>query len=324
MKGFKIAKASDYFDKLIKHRDNYNKRGKWLGFSRVDELYNMQLGTCTDWTGYPRSGKTQILMELLLNTSKWYGWKHLVYFPDVGSDVEIMADLLHKLTGKTFNPKYPNVITDEVIYRQLDWICEHFKILTKEDIKAKLTPYQFWDLSAKLKANEGLHTASIDSWKDMYHDTSKFSRDDKYLEDVLSYRNAVAERHNLHLHTVIHPKLIAKENGVRPAPTPYDLKGGSEWFNNGKNLITIHRESMETTEVQFIVHKAKPRSSGKVGGCLLNFDITTLTYYQLEQTSNGLERLYACPKDKQKPKEQPKPIQPNLDFEDELNEIEPF
>lgn len=329
IKGFQIAKSTDYVNKLIKHRDNYNKKGKYLGFSRIHKLYTMQLGTCTDWTGFPRSGKTQMLMELLLNTSKWYGWKHLVYFPDVGNSTEIIADLLHKLTGKTFDNKYENSITDEEIYKEINWLLEHFKILTKVDIKAKITPYQFWDLAVTMKLKDNIHTASIDSWKDMRHDTSKFGRDDKYLEDVLSYRNSVAETHNIHLHTIIHPKLTTKENGKREAPTPYDLKGGSEWFNNGKCMITIHRESMETTDVEFIVHKAKPRSVGTTGGCRLNFDLKKLVYYELEQTATGINRVYATGKGEVKktnkePKLERLKLQPNTEFEQEINEIEPF
>ena len=104
LKGYKVTETSDIIDKIYKHRDNYNNKGKFLGWESLDEFYSMQLGNCTDWTGFPMSGKTQVLMECLLNTSKFYGWKHLVYFPDVGSNVEIVADLIHKLTGKSFNP----------------------------------------------------------------------------------------------------------------------------------------------------------------------------------------------------------------------------
>lgn len=319
IKGFKIARGSDYFGKLVKHRNEYNDRGKYLGFKRIDELYNMQLGTCTDWTGYPRSGKTQILMELLLNTSKYYGWKHLVYFPDVGNDIEVIADLMHKLTGKTFNPIYKNAISDDEIAMNLDFIFNHFYILTKENVKAKVTPYQFWDYAVELDKEVGIQTASVDSWKDLKHDTSKFGRDDKYLEDVLSYRNDIAERNNLHLHTVIHPKLLPKENGVRPAPTPYDLKGGSEWFNSGKNMITIHRESMEGVECQFIVNKAKPRSSGTIGSCLLQFDIAKLVYYEFE---NG-GKVYASENKQSNVISYETQLRPNDNFDNEIEET-PF
>jgi hypothetical protein len=208
VKGFKIVEQKDVIKELLEYRVKYNERGKYLGFNNLNEHYTMQLGNCTDWSGFPGSGKTQVLMELLLNTSKYYGWRHLVYFPDVGSKTEIVADLLHKLTGKTFNPKYDNHIQEDEIYQQINWILHHFLILTKEDVKAKLTPFQFWDMAASM---EGIQTASIDSWKDMHHDYNKYGSYAQYLEIVLPYRNQVAEDNNLHLHTIIHPKLTEKE-----------------------------------------------------------------------------------------------------------------
>jgi hypothetical protein len=133
--GFKITETSDVIDKIFKHRDNYHVKGKYLGFEVMDKHYSMSLGNCTDWTGFPMSGKTQVLMECLMNTSKFYGWKHLVYFPDVGNNVEILADLLHKKTGKSFDPQAHNTITDAEITREMDWILNHFKILTRKDTK---------------------------------------------------------------------------------------------------------------------------------------------------------------------------------------------
>ena len=151
LNGYKITEAGDVITQLFKYRDNYNNKGKYLGFKSLHEHYSMSLGNCTDWTGFPMSGKTQVLMECLMNTSKFYGWKHLVYFPDVGSNVEIIADLIHKKTGKSFNPLDRNTIEDKEITQAIDWVLEHFKVLTKKDVKAKLTPIQFWDMAVELK-----------------------------------------------------------------------------------------------------------------------------------------------------------------------------
>jgi hypothetical protein len=322
-KGFEIVEASSIVEELQDYRDNYHRKGKYLGFKNIDDLYTMQLGTCTDWTGFPRSGKTQVLMELLLNTSLYYGWKHLVYFPDVGNKTEIIADLVHKKTGKTFNPQYQNTIDDKTIYREAEWICEHFKVLTKSDVKAKLTPYEFFDMAAKMSSE--IQTASIDSWKDLNHPYAEKGGYAQYLEDVLPYRNQVAEDNNIHIHTVIHPKLTEKVNGVRKAPTPYDLKGGSEWFNSGKCMITIHRENPEGNIADFYVNKVKPRSCGNVGNTCLNFDIEKFVYFTLESSTVGNKRIYASAKDEPKKIETPKPLQPNLEFdkEDINHTIEP-
>lgn len=293
MNGFKITEQGDIVDKIYKHRDNYNKKGKYLGWEQLHKHYSMSLGNCTDWTGYPMSGKTQVLMELLVNTSKFYGWKHLVYFPDVGNNVEIVADLIHKKTGKSFNPNADNVINDMEITHAMEWVFRHFKIVTRKEIKGKLTPVDFWEWAIKIRNEEELHTASIDSWKDMSHDYEKYGGYAQYLEYVLPLRNHLAEENNLHFHTIIHPKLTEKENGKRPAPTPYDLKGGSEWFNSGKCMITVHRPDINTNVAEVFFNKIKPRAMGEVGKIELYFDLKSLTYYMQDSINNNYVKQYA-------------------------------
>ena len=315
--GFEIANHNDMLPSLKTYKENYNNRGKYLGFEAVDEFYSMQLGNVTDWSGFPMSGKTQVLMEFLINTSKFYGWKHLIYFPDVGNKTEIIADLLHKLTGKTFDPLKKDSITESEITQELSWILEHFKVLTKKDVKAKLTPFEFWDLAVQMKKEEGLHTASIDSWKDMSHDYNKYGTYAQYLEVVLPYRNEIAETNNIHLHTVIHPKLTEKEGGVRKPPTPYDLKGGSEWFNSGKTMVTVNRtyNDQKMNEVQLMFTKIKPRSVGKVGDATLYFDTDKFVYYE----EDGMEKRYGRKKAKAV-----KEIEPNKHFLEPKEDLTDF
>lgn len=292
IEGFQVETYENIASELVKYRDNFNSKGLYLGFPNLNNHYNMMLGTCTDWTGFPMSGKTQVLMEMLMNTSLFYHWKHLVYFPDVGSSIEIIADLIHKKTSKSFDPTKTNVITDEEIRRAGMWVTLFFKILTKKDVKAKMTPVQFWDYAVELKKSEGLHTASIDSWKDLNHPYNDFGGYATYLEFVLPYRNMIAEENDLHLHTIIHPKLTEKENGKRNPPSPYDLKGGSEWFNSGKCMITVHRPDVMNNVAEIYVNKVKPRACGKLGMTNLMFDTNTLTYYNLDET-NPNNKIYA-------------------------------
>jgi len=291
MKGFELT-GNDIYEDVVDYSKKGALKGVFLGFPAIDPHYTMSLPGVTDWTGFPQSGKTQVLMEFLLFTSVHYGWKHLVYFPDVGTPTEIICDLIHKLTGKTFDKRYENIITESEVAKWIPWVIEHFKILTKKDLKAKLTPYQFWDYCAELnkETDGGIQTGSIDSWKDMYHDTTKFGRDDKYLEDVLSYRNAMAEKHTQHYHTIIHPlKTKEDKDGNRKPPGPYDLKGGSEWYNNAKCQVTVHRPAGSKNEVEIHWNKIKPRSIGKVGLSKLLFDPTLFRYYWYDME----EKVYA-------------------------------
>lgn len=295
--GFKILTRDDLSESLLEYREKGALRGVYLGFPVLHEYYTMSLPGVTDWTGYAQSGKTEVLLELLLNTSIYYGWKHLLYVPDVGTKNEIVAILIHKLTGKTFDKRYKNsnLITQEEVVKELDWVLQHFFILHKIDKKSKITPYQFWDLAVEMKSTHGIKTATIDSWKDLKHgkdaNGENFSRDDKYLEDVLSYRNMMAEENSMHFHTIIHPRngIEKDKNGNRVAPKPDDLKGGSEWWNNGKVMITIHRTQGHKNEFTFIVTKAKPQSVAKQGECKMYLDIRKRTMYWEYQG----EKIYA-------------------------------
>lgn len=292
IKGFKILDSNDVRESLFKYREKGALRGKYIGFPYLDEFYTMSLPGCTDFTGFPQSGKSEFLLEILLNMSLYYGWKHLFWVPDIGSKEEIVAILIHKVSGKTFDKRFPNLITEAEIDRHLEWVLHHFRIVIKEDLKAKMTPHQFWDLAAEMNhtVDGGIQTSTIDSWKDMYHDMAGYGRDDKYLEDALSYRNAMAEAHNQHHNIVIHPiKTETDKNGMRKPPTPYDLKGGSEWYNNGKCMITVHRVSGEPNAVDIMITKAKPKSVASIGTARMYFDMSIAKFYWLD----GNEKVYA-------------------------------
>lgn len=179
-------------------------------------------------------------------------------------------------------------------------------------------------LKAYYENKEGLHTACIDSWKDLSHPYDVYGGYATYLEYVLPYRNHIAEEHNLHLHTIIHPKLTEKVGGDRVPPSPYDLKGGSEWFNSGKSMITVHRPDIMDNKAEIHFNKIKPRSIGRVGKAELFFDLEKLVYYDIDVVgASGMNKLYASRKGEvncgaidSSVDNFYKPLKPSIDFDD--------
>lgn len=286
--GFELLDSKNSKESLLKFREKGALRGVYLGFPILQEKYTMSLPGATEWTGIPSSGKTEFLLELLLNTSMYYGWKHLLYVPDVGTKDQILGILIHKITGKTFDKRFvnSNYISEQEVEKELDWVFHHFKILHKKNPKAKLTPFEFWDMAVELNKNTdgGIQTATIDSWKDMKRycgqNGESITRDDLYLEDVLNYRNTLSELHKMHFHIVIHPlKTEFDKDGKRKAPTPYELKGGPTWYDMGKVQVTVHRTDGSPNEVNIIITKAKPESVASVGSVKMYFDKKTRKFY---------------------------------------------
>lgn len=292
--GYELLSYQNTRDDLIAYREKGAIRGVFLGFPILHENYTMAAPGVTDWTGYPGSGKTELLLEFLLNTSLFYGWKHLLYVPDVGDKNEILSNLIHKLTGETFDKRFENYIKEDSVDKNLQWILQHFFILYEKDELSKITPFQFWDFAAQLSVTHGLKTATIDSWKDLeinvMPDGSLIGRDDKYLEKVLKYRNKIADKYSLSLHTIIHPTNIAPDkDGKRPVPKPFNLSGGAQWFNSGRVMISVHRIDGTANEVDIIITKAKPKSVAKLGSVRMFFDVKTARFYW----DNFGDKIYA-------------------------------
>ncbi len=309
MKGFKILEFRDIEKGLAHYHAHGAEAGVYVGFKNIHEFYNMKLGSCTDWTGMPQSGKSQLLIEFLFNTSVWYGWKHMLYVPDIGDSIEIMALLIHRATGKTFDKKYHNFITIKEAYDQCPWLLDHFKILTKVERDAKITPVAFWLYCEEYKKTNPLHTGVIDSWKDMNHNYSEYGGTyAMYLSGVLPIRNEIAEVNKLHFHTIIHPKTPRRsKDGKILHPQADDMEGGAQWNNSGKTIISTHRE-FDSNEVEIMFLKVKPRVVGKRGMAKLSFEWDKSRYYHEKPDGFGsLEKLYSMPEEKLPPLK-PEPV----------------
>ena len=341
---FKIIELDDIHDKLKDFHKEGAKPGVSLGFNSCNDFYTMKLGSVTDWIGFPQSGKTELLLEFLFITSVKYGWKHLLCVPDIGDCIEVMAILIHKHTGKTFDKKYKNYIDWSHAYKSSQWILEHFKILEPQNAKNRISPVDFWEYAVEYKNQYGLHTATIDSWKDMYHDYDAHGGSyAKYLSEVLPIRNMLAEQNELHFHTVIHPKNPRRDDkGKIRTPQPDDMEGGAQWNNSGKTIISVHRDGIETKVADISILKVKPRVIGKRGFFCLNFDPERSRYYEIEGGSEGGKNVYATDTDHGISEEinksnqfpgliipeevkEPKPLTPNQEFDLSTNpDIAPF
>jgi hypothetical protein len=295
MKGFKIIQFNDIQKELTSYHKHGAQPGVDLGFDCIKPFYTMREDSCTDWTGIPQSGKTELLLECLFNTSKFYGWKHLLLVPDIGSSVEVMAILIHKYTGKTFDKKYQNVIEISEVYSSATWLLEHFHIMEKTDHKSKITPVQFWEYAAAYKKEHGINTATIDSWKDIDHNYSEYGGNyAMYLSAILPIRNMLAEQHKIHFHTVIHPKTPRRGNdGNIIHPQVDDMEGGAQWNNSGKTIISVHRPTFDAKHADVQILKAKPRIIGTRGIFTINFDPATSRYFEITDIKNGGVTRYA-------------------------------
>jgi hypothetical protein len=281
-----IKKSSEIIDQLMNLQKYGLPEGSKMGLKSFDENLTFAKGGCTDITGYPFYGKSLVLKEILMGLTLNEGWKHCIYMPDDGSDVEVLSNLMHKLTGKTFDQHYANAITEQDIARHSAAFIDSFRFIGSEH---NLEPEAFWNYAKELKCN----SAVIDSWNYMQHKGEPTSPD--YLRKILSLRNRFMDANKMHAFTIIHPKnpdpKAVKDGNVKK-PSVYDLMGGSEWNNNGKNIMVVHKDSKENHQpYQICIDKVKPKHYGKLGDCSLWIDWSKQRFYEYDAPLN--KKTYA-------------------------------
>lgn len=319
---------------LLEYFDTSGGLRHYVGFDCLDMNYGIREGSRTDWTGYPGSGKTELLIECVWNTMQYYDHKYLVHMPDAGSRAETIAKLFHKVTGKRMEKHYWdkdgkhtvfNRATKQDIDRYLPEILHFFKIYTPPK-KKLITPKALWDYGVEIQKEENIFGVICDSWNNLHHDTGDL-REDKWLAKTLQYGNALVEDTGLHFHTIIHPRSVKMKDGKAIMPSYHEMKGGSEWGNYAKTVIVVHREkNVDYTDVSF--EKVKGANIGVKGLRTIHYDVSKGKYYEVNMTTG--EKMFAKKPlvdtvkiDTEQLTIETKPLQPNKDFEKEIEKPKP-
>lgn len=286
-----IKRLFDVNDKILNLRENSSDELLGTGFDTLDPYYRVKPVGTTIIYGYPKMGKTEFLFQLLISLSVKYGRKHLIYSPESGSSEEIYAAIIHGLTGKTFDKRYPNYITEAEYYRVQPFVQEHFIVAEDTDEKG-LDFDEYIKLVKDCKKEFGIHTTSIDNWNDIEHEN--YTNVSDYLKRKLPKWNKLAASQKIHSFLICHAKNpVGIKNGELPkAPTPYEIDGGAAWIQKAYNMICINREYEEINgrvqlgnEVDIIIQKVKPRIVGNTGICKLDYDWVKKCY---SETVNGI------------------------------------
>ena len=263
MKKLTFSDLSSDIDEVYKHG---LQPGRSFGFDQIDDYYTYIPGNCTDITGYPYMGKTLLAAELLYQLATRYGVRSALYMPDSGRREDVAVSLIRKHTGKSFLKQSATRITEAELHRAKDELSQWFTFI--EAGHRAITPQEFFKTIAE---DSNVDAACIDSWNYM-----NIERTTDALADALAFRNIMAQDYGKHFYTVIHPRNPTasdydKDNRLR-VPDVYNLMGGSEWNNNGKNIIVVHKDNKESDWYDIYFRKIKPRNVGKTGMCTLKFN----------------------------------------------------
>lgn len=278
----KRVNLNDIMDKLDKLRTSGNQPGVSTGFKTLDEFYTVKKGNTTIITGWPTSGKTQFMLQLQTNLTALHNWRHVIYSPETGDAPDIYAEIIHCLTGKTFNNKYSNHITESEMYDAASFTHDYFRVL--EPVDNEITPEHWYESVKEIQSEMEVHTASIDNWNDVEHDMNNHGgKISEYLKFHLPKFNRFCKTRNIHGFLLAHPRNPeTKGKESLPPPRPDQIEGGSLWWAKAQSLIVVDRDwtDPKSTTTDILVQKVKPKIVGKKGNVSLQFAAAWNCYYE--------------------------------------------
>lgn len=299
MKKYKLLDEAK--DQLSNLRNNGRTRGKNIGFPVQVIDYSVKEGCTTYIVGAPHSGKTEFWMEVLINLSCKYQWRHVIFSPETGDVADIYAELMHKFIGKPYFEIDGEKMNDSERTKAEYFISEYFIVVDPAD--ENLSIDDFYQEVDKIEKELGkkIHTTTIDPFNEIAHDFSKDSgRQDLYIERVLGDCRKNSRRTGRHNCIITHARdqQSINQNGITyyPPPTARDYAGGQAWFRKGLGMIAVWRppygiadgdgKPYEMNETHVIIQKSKPKGVSTNGTYKIFYDKKLNAYYHKDSNGN--------------------------------------
>jgi len=290
-----------YVDDIRETLFMYHETGYPLGetshIEKLDANFRWRKGFVYCFSGYPQSGKSEILNYLMVLRAEKYGDKIVMYSPETNTS-ELILNLCRSYLGKNVNPNFENNCSKDEMEKALEFIGKHFVFLENQEempsIKSLVKTFQ--RLSKK-----GYNNFIIDPLNWVVESNAGDQNLYQYLKLSLTILKQFAKSTESIMVYVEHPKTPHAIKGKIPKATAFSLAGGTMHFNKVDGMVVMHRLSDEELEekvkngeilarmlenkenhirfVEFETVKMKSqRLNGILGSCIIEYDIITGRY----------------------------------------------
>jgi twinkle protein len=268
-----LSSASKFADRL---NDLYTKgtgSGTSTGFSNVDEIYTVAEGQLTIVTGYPSSGKSNFVDQLMVNLGKANDWKFAICSFENQPEIHI-SRLMEIYKEKRFFDG-SNRMTEKDKNEAFKWVEEHFMFLDSESVEPA-TIESILNRAKVAVARTGIRGLVVDPYN--YIDNKGGQAETEFISGMLTRVQAFAKAYGVHVWFVAHPAKITRANMDLPRPDGMAISGSMAWWAKADCGITIHRG--KDNMVEMAVWKCRYRWIGTQGETKLGYNKITGTYFE--------------------------------------------
>lgn len=263
-----IATIENLKEKILDVKYDRIEQGLKLDIPEIDEWLRFKRGAFNICVGHANTGKTTVILYMMMAYALKHDLKWLI-FSSENNDYSIARKLIE------FKAATPvQQIPDAVIETELQWINDHFKIITVDKIYTART---LMGEAQKIKEVYDYDGLLIDPYNSLAKDAALLRSVGGHEYDyqiasemrLFCKKNSVSMWLNTHAVTEAlrrkHPSGHEYEGHPMP-PSMADVEGGGKWGNRADDVITIHRYTQHAEKWMFSdIHVTKVKET-ETGG----------------------------------------------------------
>jgi twinkle protein len=267
-----LSMASDFKDRL---NDLYAKgtgKGFSTGFNSIDEIYTVAPAQLTVVTGYPSSGKSNFVDQVMVNLARANDWKFAICSFENQPEIHI-SRLMEIYTQKRFFDGRDRMGQDEKD-QAFKWVQDHFLIIDTNGEEPS-TLDSILERARVAVKRMGIRGLIIDPYNYIELER-KDSTETEAISSMLTRVQKFCKATDVHTFFVAHPSKINRSGVEQPRPDGMSISGSMAWWAKTDCGLTVHRGKGAVVEIA--VWKCRYRWCGTQGESSLLYNKTSGTY----------------------------------------------
>jgi len=278
-----VVRCNDNQEDFEEYLKNGINNAISTGFDNLDKYIKFELGNFITITGYPGSGKSQFMTNLILNLAKNYGFKTL-FCAFENSVNQLKKKWCQMLIGRpTINAN--DELIEELRHKTYDFMNDYFYPM--QDFTNDLTIDNILETTAEAIQMFGIKCLLIDPFNKIGYTKSNNITED--IGSVLNKITAFAKKNNILIFLVAHPtKPSERKINKTDVPSGFDIAGSANFLNMSDVVLTVYRnqdeEASKSNECQVMVSKVRDNDFGKEGSAYFKYNTFSGIYQEIEKT----------------------------------------
>jgi twinkle protein len=240
-------------------------------YASLDNIYTVAPAQMTVVTGYPSSGKSNVVDQIMVNLARKDDWKFAICSFENQPDIHITR-LMEIYTQKQFFDGREKMGKEEMD-RAFKWVNEHFFFIDNNGDEPNSLE-SILDRARVLVKRIGIRGLVIDPYN--YIEMDRTSTETEAISTMLTKVKKFCASTDVHTWFVAHPSKINRSGVEQPRPDGMSISGSMAWWAKTDCGLTVHRGV--GTEVQIAVWKCRYRWVGTQGETTLVFNKTAGIY----------------------------------------------